>query len=382
MDPERDGNLADFKHYRMTNRGRRMDTNNREHLHDDVFGQSFALYDHAAMEEFVGFFRQRFEANNLDAKSIFGGKRCLDAGCGNGRGSLFMLSNGAASVDTLDISQTNIDSTTHNIEDFGFKNFKCHLGSLEDIPFPDETFDFVWCNGVVMHTHNPDKCLQELARVLKVGGKAWIYVYGSGGLYWYCVKRFRALVRDIAPHICIATLRLLGYSPRYVAEYLDDWKVPYLRTYTDEDFGGRMESLGFAKGRPLPYGVSYDTSHRKSIFPADVNWLGEGDLRYMAVKERRGDPTSGRAISDSEYGSDYTYAASIIDRFGKLFDDLGSQLVLAGGGAADPTMTIAACARIQMTLRNLMTENRAFPVNDVAQCIEETSAMVAGIGRK
>lgn len=361
-----------------------MSTKNQEYLHEDIYGQSFALYDHAAMEEFVGYFRQRFEVNQLDARAIFSGKKCLDAGCGNGRGSLFMLSNGAATVDSLDISHTNIQSTANNLQDFGFKNFNCHLGSLESIPFPDETFDFVWCNGVVMHTHNPDRCLQELSRVLKVGGKAWIYVYGSGGLYWYCVKRFRALVKDIAPNVCIATLKLMGYSPRYIAEYLDDWKVPYLRTYTDSDFGGRMAALGFERTGTLPYGVSYDTSHRKSTFPTDADWVGEGDLRYLATKVERGSPASGSPISDGEYGSEYIFPVAISERFGKLFDDLESGLktVAIGDGNAYSMIAIAACARIQQTLRSLMTESRSFPVDDVAKCVQETHALVTSIASR
>jgi ubiquinone/menaquinone biosynthesis C-methylase UbiE len=191
----------------------------KENQHEDVYGKSFALYDHDAMKEFINFFDQRFEINGLDPASIFADKKCLDAGCGNGRGALFMLANGASSVDCVDISQTNIDSTSRNIDQFGFGNYSCHLNSLESLPFPDNTFDFVWCNGVIMHTHNPDKCISELSRVLKNGGKAWIYVYGSGGLYWYCVQRFRKITKDIAPNFCISLLRLLGYSSRYVGEY-------------------------------------------------------------------------------------------------------------------------------------------------------------------
>jgi ubiquinone/menaquinone biosynthesis C-methylase UbiE len=152
---------------------------NREAEHDDVFGKSFALYDKAEMKEFVGFFRQRFAANNIDPGVVFSGKRCLDAGCGNGRGALFMLDNGAAHVTAADISPTNIESAARNIETFGFKNYSVKQTSLESLPFEDGAFDFVWCNGVVMHTHNPDACLSELARVLKPGGQAWISVYSA-----------------------------------------------------------------------------------------------------------------------------------------------------------------------------------------------------------
>src|SRR5690606_25539730 len=155
---------------------------------------SFALYEKEEVANFADYFTQRFAANNLNSKAIFAGKRCLDAGCGGGRGSLFMLMNGAAHVTAMDVSPTNIETTLRNCTAFGFDSVTCRQSSLEAIPFDDGEFDFVWCNGVIMHTENPDACLSEISRVLKVGGNAWIYVYGAGGLYWYLVRHFRKVL--------------------------------------------------------------------------------------------------------------------------------------------------------------------------------------------
>lgn len=341
---------------------------NREREHEDVFGQTFALYDRAAMEEFVGFFRQRFAANGIDASSTFAGKRCLDAGCGNGRGAIFMMANGASHVTCADISPTNIASTAANLDSFGFRAFATRETSLEKLPFADGEFDFVWCNGVVMHTHNPDACLSELARVLRPGGQAWIYVYGSGGVYWYAVRRFRAIVREIAPARCIAALRLLGYTSRYVAEYLDDWKVPYLRTYTDADFGGRMRELGFADAKVLPHGVTYDTSERRTRFPDDVHWIGEGDLRYLARKSAS--PVSGgNPLSASEYGSAVEFDPRIPARFGARFDRLEHAV------AGDAVASLAACARIQFRLRELMSAEGPVDYDAWERTIDEVVAL-------
>ena len=64
-----------------------------------------------------------------------------------------MLKNGAASVSAVDID-TNLTSTTEKWADFyGYKNIEVKLASALNIPYPDNTFDFVWCNGVLHKTH-------------------------------------------------------------------------------------------------------------------------------------------------------------------------------------------------------------------------------------
>ncbi len=95
---------------------------NIEHLHDDVFGKTFAMYDKEEMIRFIEPFKIRFERNKLDPHSLFKGKKCLDAGCGNGRGSIFMAMHGAAEIQSIDISLTNIESVKRNAEIFGYSD--------------------------------------------------------------------------------------------------------------------------------------------------------------------------------------------------------------------------------------------------------------------
>ncbi len=47
---------------------------------------------------------------------------------------------------------------------------------LEDIPFPDNTFDFIYCSHVLEYIRNDRKALSELYRVLKPEGRAIISV--------------------------------------------------------------------------------------------------------------------------------------------------------------------------------------------------------------
>jgi len=340
-----------------------MTASNREREHEDVYGKSFALYDSEQMRQFTGFFEQRLIANGLDGEALFKGKRCLDAGCGNGRGSLLMLKNGAAHVTALDISEENLRSVDRNLKSFGYSNVECRQTSLEKIDMPDQSFDFVWCNGVLMHTAKPDACLQEIARILKVGGRSWIYVYGSNGLYWYLINRFRVWFRDFEPQRLLDCLQMMSVEVRYIGEYMDDWKVPYLRSYTDLDFSTRLREVGFGDITRLWRGVSYDTSERLLRFPNDRPWLGEGDLRYLLTKTGIVGVPDGRPLSSDEHGSKPDFDRAIAEKFdGPLCDlesAIGSNVILA----------VLVASNLQRRLRDMMSEDRPFDVDGYQRLI-------------
>ena len=347
---------------------------NLEYEHDDVYGQSFALYSKAELEEFLDPLTKRYAANGIDPRKVFQGKVCLDAGCGNGRGALFMLRNDAVSVDCVDISHTNIESTSENLRQFGFDNFTCHNQSLEDLPYEDETFDFVWCNGVIMHTAQPDACLREIARVLKVGGQSWVYVYGTGGVYWYCVRRFREIFEQVESQAIIDTLGLMRYPVRFIGEYIDDWKAPYLRTYTADDFGSRLKELGFDNTDPLPYGVAYDTSHRRTLYPEDADWLGEGDLRYFLTKLRKAGANQ-HIISESEHGSTAAFSQTVADRFAPHFD------ALVDAVKDNPISAIASCAKIQRAMYDIFNSEGRLDVEEYEAVVRDTIRLTRGISQ-
>jgi hypothetical protein len=214
-----------------------------------------------------------------------------------------------------------------------------------------------------MHTANPDKCLCELSRVLKINGYAWIYVYGSGGIYWKIISLFRDILHDVTSEKCISILQSLGYSSRYIAEYIDDWKVPYLRTYTNYDFSRRLTEIGFENVKPLNFGVNYDTSQRKSVRPEEACWWGEGDLRYL-VKKVNKFTNSGESISDSVQGSQYSYSDNIEQTFSGVLRKFKSSM------NGDETYRVKACANIQFHLRKIMDQNKPLNIPQILKLFE------------
>ena len=337
---------------------------NPETTHDDVYGRTFALYDREQLLAFMQPFIDRFVANQLDARAVFSGKHCLDAGSGGGRGTLFLLKNGASHVTSFDFSARNVETTGRNAAQFGFSNVSVQQGTLEKLPFADGSFDVVWCNGVLQHAADPDRCLTEITRVLKPGGRAWIYVYGAGGVYWYAVRHFRQWFRDMSSERLIATLQLAGLEPRYVAEYLDDWKVSFLRAYRTQRVVTRLGELGYEGTTPLPLGVPYDTNHRNTKWPTEKPWLGEGDIRILATKgAARGGTTT---LGGDDCFDDDAFAPEVHTTFGPALDALGQ--VVAG----HPLIGALAAARIQRAIRDRLTLAEPFDVPGVLAQIEET----------
>jgi len=321
-----------------------------EKIYEHVFGKTFSDYKLSDLEEFIVPFQVRFERNKLNPKKIFEGKKCLDAGCGNGRGSYFMLRNGAASVDMLDVSTKNVETCKKFAKDLGVQEkISVQQSTLENIPFEDGYFDFVWCNGVIMHTERPNKCLAELARVCKTGGQAWLYIYGSGGLYWKIIYRFRELLKGIDVMQTIQYLKYFRYSPRYVAEFIDDWYAANLRTYTHNDLANRCESVGFEKPDLLPFGMDYDTSQRLelAVDEKQKQLAGEGDLRYL-LNRTSSVGKDENLLCEDEKGSDYLWPESVTSLESKAFS------IIPELESSEDWKKVAICARIQRELRILM----------------------------
>ncbi|MBN1343526.1 MAG: methyltransferase domain-containing protein, partial [Phycisphaerae bacterium] len=163
--------------------------------------------------------------------------------------------------------------------------------------------------GVLHHTADPDKGLAEITRVLKPGGHLWLYLYGSGGLYWHVMYWIRGILSGVDLQQCILLLRLMGAPIRRIAEWIDDWFVPYLRAYTAEDVTSRLRELGYDNAEVLRRGVHYDTSQRRvDASSIEMDLMGQGDLRFFCTKvgapkgalHKLPDPPGGRGSSYAE----------------------------------------------------------------------------------
>lgn len=93
--------------------------------------------------------------------------KILDVGCGTG----WFCTNLKKSYPTVDIF--GIDTRDIWVENATFNYVK---GSCYKIPFKNQIFDGCACKAVIEHLHDPLSAIQEINRVLKVGGILFIPV--------------------------------------------------------------------------------------------------------------------------------------------------------------------------------------------------------------
>ena len=111
----------------------------------------------------------------------FKGEKVLDVGCGPGWITVNYALHGAI-VFSVDLTQKAVELTKKHLQ---YKHIPAIVqeGNAEDLPFEDNSFDLVVASGVLHHTPNTLKAMEECFRVLKCGGSAKITLYHKGILH-------------------------------------------------------------------------------------------------------------------------------------------------------------------------------------------------------
>lgn len=258
-----------------------------ERFTGSLYAKSWVAYDQEEFLETTNFFEQRLRNNGVDVAFIRGA-RCLDAGCGGGRYAIALHNMGASFVNGIDISEEAIEDAIkrRNAYRMPEEQVTFNVGSVLALPEDwSNRFDFIISNGVLHHTVDPILGLAETFRVLKKGGSAFIYVYGSGGLHWEMVDFVRRVLYAVSDVDVRNVLHLLDLPVGKIFHIMDHWFVPNYETITREEFERRLGSAGFTQCQYLPRGLFlYDSSERLWRYPEDRDLMGEGDLRYMVKK--------------------------------------------------------------------------------------------------
>ena len=113
--------------------------------------------------------------------------RILDAGCGTGSGTDYLIhQNPGAEVTAIDLSEKALEVAQERCNRSGViakhdKPVNFYNLKLEEATTLKGEFDFINCVGVLHHLPEPDKGIQALAKKLKPGGILHIFVYAELG---------------------------------------------------------------------------------------------------------------------------------------------------------------------------------------------------------
>jgi ubiquinone/menaquinone biosynthesis C-methylase UbiE len=231
--------------------------------------------------ESVEILKERFDKNNI-ALSILNDKKAIDVGCGSGRYTYALKELGCASVLGIDYGEEGIGiakEATNNIDGIDFQK-----ASVLDIPYPDECFDFVFCNGVLHHTENMEKGIDEIVRITRKGGMIWLYLYGDGGIFWYARKIMPKIMKEIPQDYALKILELIGMPPqRFI--FADNWYVPIERHCKDDEVRSILRKSNIKDIKRLMNGRNTDLEYQ--VFNGGVigeTMYGNGELRYLIKK--------------------------------------------------------------------------------------------------
>src|SRR6266567_1025590 len=99
-----------------------------------------------------------------------------------------------------DISELMLEKAKKRVDEFGLKNVEgLAVMDAENLEFPDDSFDVVMAQYVVTAVPNPEKALDEFARVLRPGGELIILtrVSADAGMRRFIEQQLQPVVRRL-----------------------------------------------------------------------------------------------------------------------------------------------------------------------------------------
>ncbi|MEM3405621.1 MAG: class I SAM-dependent methyltransferase [Candidatus Pacearchaeota archaeon] len=164
----------------------------------------------------------------------------MKRGCGVGN-YVIIFSKYGYKVTGIEISKSRLDIARKNCRKYKVKA-KLILGDIKKMPFKNESFDIVFCHGVVEHFPDSEKGVRELYRVLKKNGKAMISVPNK--ITFFEINKYLQILLGKILHKKI-------------------WRAGYERSFTKNQFEKILIKEGFkikdfykvevGKGRKYPF---------------------------------------------------------------------------------------------------------------------------------
>jgi ubiquinone/menaquinone biosynthesis C-methylase UbiE len=171
-------------------------------------------------------------------KEIKYGKVVLEAGSGTSQLSIYLAIGTNNQIYALDGSIKSLELASEFVTKNDIKNIKlvnADLLELDNIFF-DQTFDYIWSNGVLHHTENPKLCFNLLVKKLKKNGIIIIGLYNSIGRLRTIFRKY--LFRIFGKKVVIV---LDPYLRELSRNYLENEKK--IKAWINDQYLHPIESL-------------------------------------------------------------------------------------------------------------------------------------------
>ena len=168
-----------------------------------------------------------------DAQALFAGRVGLEVGCGAGRHAA-LTSSVAKEHFAVDLSMAVDSAFARN------RNTRnCHVVQADafSLPFLPQTFDYVYCLGVLQHLPDPVAGFYALAKQPKAGGTLLVNVYQASRPV---VLGLLEAARKVTTRLPNTALKYLSYAAGYVdyGFFIAPW-----RALSKTNVGSTMEKL-------------------------------------------------------------------------------------------------------------------------------------------
>ncbi len=109
----------------------------------------------------------------FDLANVKTGEKILDLGSGSGMDLFYAAQETGqdGQIIGVDMTEAQLEKCRSLASSAKISNIELKKSYIEDLPFQDNTFDLVISNGVINLSVEKDKVFEEIARVLKSGGR-------------------------------------------------------------------------------------------------------------------------------------------------------------------------------------------------------------------
>ncbi len=112
----------------------------------------------------------------------FHGKKVLEVGIGAGTDFLQWVRSGALAYG-IDLTEEAVYNTQKRLSLYGLSAQEVKVADAEQLPYEDNFFDLAYSWGVIHHSPDMEKCLNEMIRVTKPGGAIKLMLYNKNSLF-------------------------------------------------------------------------------------------------------------------------------------------------------------------------------------------------------